>query len=220
MTSRARPLLQLALDVLNTNEAVRIVEQVHPWVDIIEVGTPLVIEEGLTPLKILKKKFPGKRYMADLKIADAGYLEASSGFRSGADFVTVLGLADDRTIQGALKAAGEHGGQVVADLIHIPDVPPRAQALETLGVPILCLHTAFDRQGPGVNPLNDLRQVRGAVHCRLALAGGLGLDTIVEAARGGADILIVGGGIVRQPDPGLAARQILEKLEESNPCSR
>ena len=45
---------------------------------------------------------PTATLLADLKIVDAGELEAQIGFDAGADIVTVLGVAHDVTIQGAL----------------------------------------------------------------------------------------------------------------------
>src|ERR1041384_4436456 len=154
MTSRQKPLLQLAVDVLTTSEARRIVEQVHPHFDIAEIGTPLIIEEGLAALEALKQNHPDKTYLADLKIMDAGYIEARSAFQRGANLVTVLGVTDDKTIANALKAAREFGGRIMVDLINVPDVVVRAKELERLGVPILCLHTAYDRQQSGIDPLD------------------------------------------------------------------
>ena len=39
--------LQIALDCLRLEEALRLMEQVHPYVDIVEIGTPLIFEAGL-----------------------------------------------------------------------------------------------------------------------------------------------------------------------------
>ncbi|MBI2192207.1 MAG: orotidine 5'-phosphate decarboxylase [Planctomycetes bacterium] len=214
-----KPLLQVALDFTSTTDALSVLERVYPYVNVVEVGTPLVIEEGLAALRTLKEKFPDRTYVADLKIMDAGYLEASSAFRSGADWVTVLAVADDRTVRGALDAAQEHEGQVVADLIQVSDLPGRAQALEAMGVPILCVHTACDRQGRGIEPLAELRRLRPIVRARIAVAGGLGESTVPPAAQAGADILVVGSGIAGRPDPREAARRLLDLLKGFSPCS-
>jgi len=104
----------------------------------------------------------------------------------------VLALADDKTIQGVLEAAEEYGGQVMADLINTPDPAGRARELQTLGVPIVCVHTA--RQ-PGIAPprsnrmsetqqgTQPTRRLRGyALGCAVVAAlGGLlfGFDTAV-----------------------------------------
>ena len=47
MKFKSRPLLQVALDVLCTQQAMEIASEVYPYVDIFEIGTPLIIAEGL-----------------------------------------------------------------------------------------------------------------------------------------------------------------------------
>lgn len=208
MTRDRGPLLQLAIDCLTTGEAVAILEQVYPCFDIAEVGTPLLIEEGLSALEALKSCCSDRRYLADTKIMDAGRIEASSAFGRGADLATVLAVADDLTIRQALDAANEQQGQIMVDLINAADPVERARQLEQMGVEILCAHTAYDRQATGVDPLADLERIRSAVSCQLAVAGGLGLDTVGMALDRGADIVVVGGAILNQPDRRAAAASI------------
>ncbi|MFX0011219.1 MAG: orotidine 5'-phosphate decarboxylase / HUMPS family protein, partial [Candidatus Hermodarchaeota archaeon] len=69
------PSLQVALDLLNLDDALKIASQVAPYVDILEAGTPLIKSEGIKAVRTLKETYPDKLICADLKIADAGYLE-------------------------------------------------------------------------------------------------------------------------------------------------
>lgn len=207
-----RPLLQLALDVLSTAEAVRLAERIYPRFDIAEVGTPLIIEEGLAALEAVKSRCPDKAVLADVKIMDAGAIEANSAFARGADIVTVLAAADDTTVRHAVAAAGERGGLIMADLINVADVGRRASELAALGVHILCVHTAFDRQAQDVDPFAELRTVTRPARCRLAVAGGMSRDTARPALEHGADILVVGGAILGAADPAAEAGAILAML--------
>ena len=79
-------------------------------------------------METIKTRFPDKKCLADLKIMDAGKIEATSAFQRGADIVTVLGCADDQTVRGALEAAEAHGGLLMADLINVRDPVGRARA--------------------------------------------------------------------------------------------
>jgi 3-hexulose-6-phosphate synthase len=214
MNFKSRPLLQVALDVLSTRQALEIAGSVYPHLDIIEIGTPLIIEEGLSALETLKTKFPDKKFLADLKIMDAGKIEAASAFKRGADIVTVLAAADDQTIRNALDAAEAFGGQLMADLINVRDPLARAIELCTMKVPLICLHTAFDRRGFGEDIFYSLEMVRPAVGCQLAIAGGLTADSVGQALSKGADILVVGSGIIEQSDPGKVACTIMRQLEK------
>ncbi|MGO8787220.1 MAG: 3-hexulose-6-phosphate synthase [Terriglobia bacterium] len=214
MNRKSRALLQVAIDALSLQQALDIVGKIYPHVDIVEIGTPLIIAEGLNALETIKAKFPNKKYLADLKIMDAGRIEAAIAFKRGADIVTVLAAADDLTVRGALEAAEAHGGQLMADLINVRDPMARAVELCSMQVPIICLHTAFDRRGLGKDSLHSLEAIRPVVGCQLAIAGGLTSDTVGHALAKGADIIVVGGGIADQPDPGQAARAIVKQLDE------
>src|SRR5690606_21681765 len=119
--------LQVAIDLLTTSDAIALATKVAPYIDIIELGTPLIKSEGLRAITAIKEAFPDKLVLADLKTADAGELEADIAFKAGADYVTVLGTSDDSTIVGAVKAAKAHGKGIVVDTIGSPDRVKRAQ---------------------------------------------------------------------------------------------
>ena len=85
--------------------------------DIIEVGSPFIIEEGMRPVRIFKEKYPDCEILADTKIMDAGEYEAEETFKAGADYCTVLGVTDTLTIEGCVKAAKEYGKQTMVDMI-------------------------------------------------------------------------------------------------------
>ena len=206
--------LQLAIDTTNTADAMRIAEELYPHYDIAEIGTMLLIEEGFHALEDIRRKYPDKKYLADTKIIDAGYIEAASAFKRGADIVTVLGVSDDVTVTQVLKAARQHNGQVMADMLGVEDKPKRGRELEELGVDIICLHTAWDLKGRGIDPLEELAAVRQAIRYTLAIAGGLKLDNVKDALDKGADILVVGAGITQADNPRETAKRIKEIIAE------
>ena len=206
------PLLQLAIDVLSIDKAMAVAANVYPHYDIAEIGTPLIIEEGMHALEAVKAAFPDRSYLADLKIMDAGSIEAASGFARGADIITVLAAADDVTISNAVARAAEYGGEVMVDLINVAEPAERAKQLEAIGVDSVCVHTAYDVQSATNGPLEELRIVRSAVACKVAVAGGLKRENIGEVVDAGADIVIVGSAITCHPDPASEAEAIHEAL--------
>jgi len=72
--------LQLALDFVELEEALGLLEKVHSFVDIVEIGTPTIIRYGVEAVRRVKQSFPQKLVLADLKIMDAG--EGKRGWRS------------------------------------------------------------------------------------------------------------------------------------------
>ncbi len=214
MSNDVYPQLQLAADFLSIEEMLKITDLVYPNFDILEIGTPLIIEEGLSAVEAAKERYPDKKILADTKIMDAGQIESASGFKRGSDIVTVLAAADDKTISDALEVAVKYGGQVLVDLINVSDPVLRAIELEKLGVQLVCLHTAYDRQEENIDPTAHLKAVRAAVNCTLAVAGGIKLENVADAIAAGADIVIVGGAINKHPKPKDTAADFFRLIKE------
>ena len=191
--------LQIALDTLSLEECIILLEQTKGNVDIAEVGTLFIIEEGMRPVRELKKRFPEIEILADTKIMDAGELEASSAFKAGADIVTVLGVSNDETILGAIKAAKQHGGKIMIDMIAVKNLVERAKEIDAMGVDYICVHTAFDVQKSGKDPLDELKMINKVIcNAKSAVAGGVKLSTIDEIVEEGAEIIVVGGSRKRK----------------------
>ncbi|WP_034299869.1 orotidine 5'-phosphate decarboxylase / HUMPS family protein, partial [Bacillus sp. 37MA] len=97
--------LQLALDLVNIPEGIAVVKEVEQFVDVVEIGTPVIINEGLRAVKEMKEAFPNLTVLADLKVMDAGGYEVMVASQAGAGIVTILGATDDATIKGAVEEA-------------------------------------------------------------------------------------------------------------------
>ncbi len=96
--------LQLAIDLVDTAGAIALVKEIgENNLDIVEIGTPVVINEGLRAVKEMKAAFPNLTVLADLKIMDAAGYEVSQAVAHGADIVTILGAAEDMSIKGQSK---------------------------------------------------------------------------------------------------------------------
>ncbi|MEZ2390909.1 3-hexulose-6-phosphate synthase [bacterium RCC_150] len=200
--------LQVAIDVLTTDAALEIAGKVAEYVDIIELGTPLVKSEGLSAITAIKDAHPEKIVFADLKTMDAGELEADIAFKAGADLVSVLGGADDSTIAGAVKAAKAHNKGIVVDLIGVEDKVTRAKEARALGAKFIEFHAGLDEQAkPGYN-LDVLLNAGEEARVPFSVAGGVNLATIGAVQRAGADVAVVGGSIYGAPDPALAAKEL------------
>lgn len=205
--------LQVALDFINLSQALRAArEAVAGGATWVEAGTPLIKSEGMAAVRALRREFHDLTVVADLKIMDAGRTEVEMAAKAGANVVTVLGAASDETIAECVEAGRNYDALVQVDLIGCPSPVERARRAEELGAGIIGVHTAIDEQMVGADPLDTLRAVREAVSCRIAVAGGINSETAPEAVRAGADIVIVGGAIIKAPDATEAARTILTAM--------
>lgn len=212
--SGRRALLQLALDDIPAEDALALLDQVDGAIDIVEVGTPLLMRYGVGIITEIRQRHPGLALLSDAKIMDAAHLEARLSFDAGADYVTILALTDDGSVVEAVRAAEECGGKVVADMICVPDLVGRARRLAELGVHVLAVHTGVDQQAAGRTPLDDLRTLTdGGIGIPLAVAGGISRATIAEYLALDPAVLIVGGGITSATDPAAEAAHLAEIIE-------
>jgi 3-hexulose-6-phosphate synthase len=212
--------LQLALDDISLQDALSLGRQVKGYFDIVEIGTPFIIEHGMAPVREFKAQFPDLQVLADTKIMDAGEYEASSAFAAGADYITVLGVTDLATVAGCLRSAAKYGKTVVVDMICVADMADRIAALEAIGVKALAVHTGVDQQAAGRTPLDDLKLMKA--HSRgstIFVAGGITAQSLPRYIEFGADVAIVGSGVRHAPDPVEQARTLREIVDRGGKIS-
>ncbi len=210
----ARPLIQMALDSLDFNQTVALADQVAPYVDIFEIGTPCIKYNGINLVNELRQRFPDKLLLVDLKTMDAGEYEAGAFYAAGADICTVLGVSGLATIAGVIKAAKKHGAEVQIDLINVEDKAYIARESVKLGAQIVGIHTGLDAQAAGHTPFTDLNDVaRLGLNVRISVAGGIKQSTVQQVVEAGANIIVVGAAIYGAASPAEAAREIRELVE-------
>ena len=206
--------LQVAFDLQSSDEILNFMEKNGDLIDIIEIGTPLIIKEGLKSVLKMKKKFPKQTVLADLKIMDAGLLEAQIGFDAGADIVTVLGLASTKTLNGVKQAVVKNEKEVMVDMINHPCPENKWNELKNMEMGLCCLHTANDDTKDGETPLNDLERfynLHGGKN--IAVAGGINPDMIRKINSFHPEIVIVGGYIANSRNQRNALEEIHQAMD-------
>lgn len=210
----ATPLIQMAIDALDFDASVALAEQVAPYVDIFEIGTPCIKHNGVPLVEELRARFPDKLLLVDLKTMDAGEYESTPFYAAGADICTVLGVSGLATCQGVINAAKAHGGEAQVDLINVADKAGCAIATVEAGAQIVGIHTGLDAQAAGDTPFNDLADILGlGLDVRISIAGGINQSTVQDVVRAGANIVVVGAAIYGAPSPADAASEIRQLVE-------
>lgn len=193
------PIVQISLDLPTLEEAMPVAETaVRAGVDWLEAGTPLILGEGVHAIRALRRAFPDHPIVADAKVMDAGYQEAEMLFRAGATHVVVMGVAHPATVAGAVRAAREYGGRIMADVMLHPDKPALARRMQELGADYIIVHTGLDERNaePGRHPFEDLQAVVEAVTLPVQAVGGLTLEQAVRCPALGAPLVVIGAPLV------------------------
>lgn len=208
-----RTKLQIALDDMRLEDALQLVDKMQRSIDIVEVGTPFMMEYGMEAVRSFRKLFPDLEILCDGKIMDAGEYEAELMYKAGADYVTVLAVTDDRTISDVVSVAKRYGKKVMVDMICVSDAESRIERVEELGVDVIAVHTGVDQQAAGRTPLDDLREMHSCVkHTAIAVAGGINVTTLNDYLAYQPEIVIVGSGIAHAKDPIKEAKTLAEQI--------
>jgi 3-hexulose-6-phosphate synthase len=195
-----KPTVQLSLDLIDLDEALRTADMaIRVGVDWLEVGTPLIIAEGMRGVRELRGRYPHVPIVADLKTMDGGWLEAEIMAKAGASMVVVMGQAHRETIELVVKAGRDLGVKVMGDNMAMPDPVAGAQQLEDLGCDYVIHHIGFDmrtlrreRGEPTPTPLDRLREVVQTVSVPVQAVGGLTLEQATDTPKYGAPLVVIG----------------------------
>jgi 3-hexulose-6-phosphate synthase len=192
--------VQLSLDLIDLNEALATAETaLRAGVDWLEVGTPLIIAEGMRAVRELRARYPGVPIVADLKIMDGGWLEAELAAKAGASMLVVMGQAHSETVELVVKAGRDFGVRIMGDNMAMPDPAAAAKRLEDLGCDYIVHHIGYDmrtlRRERGLaapTPLDRLREIVAAVSIPVQAVGGLSIEQAIETPRYGAPLVVLG----------------------------
>ena len=204
--------LQAAIDRVSLERADEIIRLTGGYADIIEVGTSLIKDFGLSgSVKILKDKYPEQCILADIKTCDEGEYEFREAYKAGCDIPTVMGFSSIPTIKACQKVAQEYQKEYMIDLLEVSE-----EKLEELKrefpEAIFCVHLPSDNQGKGLEELvvRMCRQLEGIG--KIAVAGGVTLVTLDIMKQAGVDIVIVGGAITKEQDITEATEKFAEAI--------
>ena len=208
------PLLQVALDVLSVEDATRISSMI-PYTDrvLIEAGTPLIKSEGIKVIQSIKKARPGSFTVADLKTLDTGALEVKIAADAGAEIVSVSGLANVSTLNEAIATANKLGVLIYVDMMNVED--PISLLSKLVKPPdVVLLHRGIDMEFSGEEHRWDvIKEIKKNYRdVKIAVAGGINLQTARSALSIGADIIIVGRAITASPDIKKSVNELLEVI--------
>ncbi len=209
------PYLQIAIDIPDLNEVLKVLEQI-PDSDhmIFEVGTPLAKRYGSEVILKLREVKPDAFYILDLKTLDVGNLEARMAADATANAVVISGLAPVSTIAKGIKEAEKTGILSYVDMMNVEDPIKRLEEIEKSGVlpDVVELHRAIDSES-SEPPWKLASKVKEKYDVLVAVAGGIRPENVEEVINAGADVIVVGRAITKARDVEGAVRKFVRHMK-------
>lgn len=211
------PVVQIALDFATIEEALAVARiGVEAGVDWLEIGTPLIVSQGLSPIGEMVRAFPGRPVLADYKTMDSGGKNVHRTKAQGGHIMTVCANAPDETIRAAVAASRETNIMVIADTIGVKDQTARAQQCVEWGVHSIYLHYGADqRAADGTrDSVQWLDEVLAAVNVPVGV-GAFGVEDAVRAVAKGAQLVAIGHPVVSSKNAAAELREFVREVKAS-----
>ena len=209
-----RPLIQLALDCDNAEEAIRACRGgVVDEVDIIETGYCLIASEGARVVKLFREMYPDKPLVADFKIVDAGKKISGMLLEGKPDFTTILCACERGTITSVRDEVARRGLKTELQMElyghwSFDDIPMWLEC----GIDQLTLQHSGDLPGTWTPEELEVLKKLTEYDVKVCAAGAIGYDELDLFKGIPVDTFIFGRGIRGAEDPAAEARRIREKI--------
>ena len=211
------PIIQIALDYATIEEAIAMARiGIQAGVDWLEIGTPLIVSQGVEPIGQMVRAFPGRTVLADYKTMDSGGKNVLRTAEQGGHVMTVCANAPDETIQSAVAEAKNTDVAVVVDTIGVKNQAARAKQCADWGVDMIYLHYGADqrRYDSTQDSTQWLEQVLAAVSIPVGV-GTFGSQDAARAVDQGASLVAIGHPIISGDQPEAQLRSYVEEVRKA-----
>ena len=206
-----RPNLQVALDHSDLPSAIKAIKTVGDSVDIIEVGTILILQAGDQAVRCISAMYPDKTIVADTECADAGGTVAENVQKAGADWTTVICCATIPTMKAAAEKIAAVQVELYGDWTYA-----QAQLWLAAGIRQVIYHQSRDALLAGETwGEKDLAKIQKLIDMgfQVSVTGGLDVDTLKLFKGMAVYTFITGRGITAAQDPAQAATAFLDEIK-------
>lgn len=211
------PIVQIALDFATIEEALAMAKiGVEAGVDWLEIGTPLIVSQGLAAIGAMVRAFPNYPVLADYKTMDSGGKNVHRTKGQGGCIMTVCANAPDETIKAAVAASKETDVMVIADTIGVKDQAARAKQCQEWGVHMVYLHYGTDEWNadPSRDATQWLDEVLDAVTIPVGI-GCFGVDDAVRAVQRGVANVTIGHPVISGANPLEELKRFVREVKAS-----
>jgi len=203
--------LQISYDFTNLSQAIEIAKKTAEFADIIEIGAPLLISEGVKAIETFNKEFPGKPILADAKLVDRVTEIIPVLCNAGAKYITVLYGTSNKVIQKAATTAHSLDSKIVLDLIDAETMGQAARDSQSLKVDHILFH--YPREVYDFySKMDQWEIVKGNTDLPIFVSGRIVKSHIKEILKLKPQGIVIGEAITKAEDPAKEAKYFKDLL--------
>lgn len=192
--------LQISFDILDLERALTIAQEVTPYADIIEIGTPLIYQHGIKAIEQLKQAVPDATILVDAKIVDNGRDMVTLLAKAGARWITVMAGTSQHVIHAACATADSLGVKIMLDLRDSASVAQSALEAKNLGAHALLCHLPHNEQDSGT--MSDRwEMIKGNASLPIFISDSINRNNVSSIISLKPTGMIVGKSIVESNNP-------------------
>ena len=197
------PVIQIALDYATIDDALAMAKiGVAAGVDWLEIGTPLIVSQGVAPIGKMARAFPDYPVLADYKTMDSGWKNVQRTAEQGGHVMTVCANSPDETVKSAIAESKNNGVWVVVDTIGVKNQAARARQCADWGAHMIYLHYGADQRKS--DSTQDSTQWLDELQRAVSIPIGVGCFLVedgVRAAQKGAELIAIGHPVISAAEP-------------------
>lgn len=201
-----KPLLHIAFDTYTIQQTIQLLHSgIADAADVVECGGPLIFNEGVRAITAIKKEYPQKEIVADIKMIPLlTTFNAQQFFDAGADSMIIFGTASLRDMTAAMRVAENAKKKFYVFVDLEPDTFPSQELLalyQKAGVKHVIYHTV--RKSAPYWMDSDVKCVRMLLDAgfHVSVTGKLTPETIRLFAGMPLYSFILGTSVVEAADP-------------------
>lgn len=192
--------VQIALDASDLTKALKVAEQVAPYCDILELGSLLLLRNGIPCIENFRSLFPDKQLLADIKLADHGRDSVTLLAKAGINIITVLAGTHKVVVTSACKTAAEHRVKIMLDLLDAASQGQSAMDAESLGASSVLFHRPYEEDG-SFSLEEQWDMVRGNTKLPIFVTGKINRSNINQVLALKPAGIIIGHTIIESANP-------------------
>lgn len=192
--------LQVSFDMIDLNKAIDIASIIKPYVDILEVGSPLIYKEGVKAIEEFKKKFPKKEIFADAKLVDRVENTIKIFANAGTNYISILAGTSNSTIQNASKMAHSNNIKIALDFVDAYSMGQSAMDAKALDIDLIIFHGPHESTKL-TELLEEWENVRGNTTLPIFISGGITKNNINKVISLKPQGIIIGRAITQADNP-------------------